>query len=509
MTSVLGAAMRRVARISGWSLCGFALLLLAGAAGLSAQNADGILGAQPTGTLTVWVVTHNPNPRARTRMAAGSAPAVPQYQEKTMAEFGRSASSVGQTAGSVGQTAGSFGDSAGSAGQTAASAGQTAGSFGTNASSVGKNAGDAGQTVGDFGVSTTDLPAAAASANTFRTATVKRDPRWDGFLQDLQQHFKQLKVRSDDVFDDDLQIRLDAVAGTSAAPDALLGSPLPVGWSRLDGSALGRYGSVSRMLAVYHPQTEDDASGRQAGFAPEAAILSVGGRGPEAARAMYLWMDDQSDGNPYTAPTADSAAAVAIAKRLFRSSLSNSGGGTLQIDATAGHFRNSFAVIALRAVASGERVFSVGYGLAVLQRERSGQWRILQLSPDLTRPMQTKAFNLLEQATQGRAESNPLGNEGAKPLGIAQASPRDGEARSPQPELWWDNLGGSSLQVVEWSAGGAGSNLFFAKDNDPRLQTRVIARFARSGLYRWRVWSVGADGAVVLSPWRTVNVVGR
>ena len=495
-----------MAGISGWLAGGMMVLSLA--TNSDAQKADGIFGSGQTGTLTVWIVTHNPNPRARNRVAGSVAPAVPQYQEKTMGEFGQTAGSVGQTAGSVGQTVGSFGDTAGSTGQTAGNTGQTSGSFGTTASSVGKNAGDAGQTVGNFGVSSTDLPAAAAAANALRTGTVQRDPRWSAFLQSLQEHFAQLQVRSEDVYDDELPSRLEAVAGTAEAPDALLGSPLPAGWTRSDGSAIGRYGTISRLLTVYHPQTESDAPIRRQGFAPEAAILAVGGRGPVAARAMYIWLEDGGVQNFYRAETPDSLAAVAVAQGALRSALAG-GDGSLQIDVTDGHVRGGFAVFALRAIAVGEREFGVGHGLAVLQKNPAGPWAVLQLSTDLTPAMRNTAFNLLKEATQGRDESNPLGNEGVKPLGIRQAAPLNGDTRGPQPELWWDNLGGASLQVVEWSGAGTGTNLFFVRDNNSRLRTRVVARFATGGSYRWRVWSVGVDGAVVLSPWRTLGVVGR
>ena len=50
----------------------------------------------------------------------------------------------------------------------------------------------------------------------------------------------------------------------------------------------------------------------------------------------------------------------------------------------------------------------------------------------------------------GHAQSNPLGNEAVRLLGISQAAPRDGDTRSAPAELWWDNLGGASMQVVEW-----------------------------------------------------------
>ena len=223
---------------------------------------------------------------------------------------------------------------------------------------------------------------------------------------------------------------------------------------------------------------------------------------------MYLWVDDRNGNRLFGPATPDAAAAVAIAGSAFRSAL-DGGGTALQVDATDGHVRGGFAVIALRAVASGDRVFGVAYGLVVLQKNQAGRWTVSQLSPDLTPAMRDNAFELLSSSTKGREESNPLGNEGSKPRGISQAAPVDGDTRSPQPELWWDNLGGASLQVVEWSSAGLGTNLFFVKDNNPRLRNRVIARFATGGTYRWRVWSVGVDGAVVMSPWRTLNVVGR
>jgi hypothetical protein len=110
-------------------------------------------------------------------------------------------------------------------------------------------------------------------------------------------------------------------------------------------------------------------------------------------------------------------------------------------------------------------------------------------------------------------EGSPvLRNEGPKVLGISQAAPVDGETRTAQPELWWDNLGGATLQIVEWQQGAPNnwsvSNLYFVPDNRERLRTRVAARFALGGQYRWRVWSVGPGGIVVLSPWRTMTIVG-
>jgi hypothetical protein len=122
-------------------------------------------------------------------------------------------------------------------------------------------------------------------------------------------------------------------------------------------------------------------------------------------------------------------------------------------------------------------------------------------------------MDLLESATRGTS-SNPLGNEGKVPMGISQAAPLDGDTRMVPADLWWDNLGGASLQVVEWQTRRYQntwlSHLFYVPDTNPRLRTQVTARFASApGQYRWRVWSVGVDGALVLSPWRGLTILGR
>ena len=532
--------MRRLAGIPGVSLLGVGVLVFLCASALPGQNSgfpkNPLLAPLQTGSLTVWIVAHNPNPRTHPKAGQASAGGAPQYEEKTMGEFGQTAGSVGQTAGSVGQTAGSFGDTAGSVGQTAGSTGQTAGGFGRSASSVGKNAGDAGQTMGNFGVSTTDLPAAAAAANTLHTEGPgpKRDERWANVLDSLQQNFPRLQVQVVDVFDDELQTRLEAAAGTTDAPDLLLGNPLPAGWSPWNSVMAEKYGLVPLGMVIQVPQSEDDvAPWRRPAFDPEAAILNVRGQAPDAARAFYVWLEDEGDHAAGNKPEpGDQVAVAAIAMRAVRSALQGeavgpdgdaqmarfdsqqfrnvldpTGQGKYLIDVPAERVINGFAIVAVRAVESLPQAFGMVHALAVLRKDATGRWRLLQLSPFLTRKMQGFAYLSLLGATEGRENSNPLGNEGRKPLGISQAAPQDGDTRSPQPELWWDNLGGASLQVVEWAAGTGASNLFFVKDNNPKLRTRVVARFALGGKYRWRVWSVGVDGTVVLSPWRTLTIV--
>jgi hypothetical protein len=76
----------------------------------------------------------------------------------------------------------------------------------------------------------------------------------------------------------------------------------------------------------------------------------------------------------------------------------------------------------------------------------------------------------------------------------------------------WDNRGGAGLQVVEWQRGEGGAwsdgRLYLVEDRNPTLRTQVLAEFANAnGRYRWRVWSVGARGALEISPWRTFRLI--
>jgi hypothetical protein len=136
----------------------------------------------------------------------------------------------------------------------------------------------------------------------------------------------------------------------------------------------------------------------------------------------------------------------------------------------------------------------------VLRKSEDGNWRVLQVSLDLS-PREQKA-----QGAQLMSTRPALAEQKAGVLGVKLAAPLDGETRPPQPELWWDNGGGSGLQVIEWQR-GPGSHLFLVPDQAARLQTRVTATFAKQpGTYRWRVWSVGVGGAMKISPWSTMKI---
>jgi len=96
-------------------------------------------------------------------------------------------------------------------------------------------------------------------------------------------------------------------------------------------------------------------------------------------------------------------------------------------------------------------------------------------------------------------------------MGVALASPADGSVGSIAPDLAWDNGGGAGLQVVEWQypykGGWSDTRLFLVPDMGSTLRTRVGADFATLPLtYRWRVWSIGASGAMKISSWRTFSI---
>jgi hypothetical protein len=187
-------------------------------------------------------------------------------------------------------------------------------------------------------------------------------------------------------------------------------------------------------------------------------------------------------------------------------------------DVTGVRVFGGLAIVTVRTVATGSNVFGVAHSLLVLRRDPEGRWRVLQISPNLPSAEQSLGWDTLVSFSAGTRTPGVPGsafqrNEGTTVLGISQAAPLEGASSLPQPDLSWDNLGGGTLQVVEWQQGQPSrwspSNLFFVPDNRERLATRVTARFATAGQYRWRVWSLGPGGALVLSPWRTLTIGGR
>jgi len=527
--------MGRLAAIAGRSrrgagLAGLAILLLGGSAAAWAQRPGDPYDPRLRGGVVIWIVSPDPDPRLRTAQTQAAAVAwPPQYQEQTAGSFGQISSSYGQTAGSVGQTAGSFGDTSGSAGQTAGSYGQTAGSFGNTAGSVGRNAGDAGKTMGDFGVSTTELPQAAARANTLNRAPpkFKRDTAWETFADQFHLLHPEFSIQFVDVFDTELRAKLTAAAGKDDYPDLLAWRQTPGLRLRADAAWLRQQLVTNLWTPLRWAQTEEipDSNGR---FRPGVFLLA-GARNPDSARAFFVWLAD-GDWSPPAEPLESASAAVGeiaadVLSRLLQGGTVGSDAdpqmaardvraeGAVQTpqvgirtDVESVHLAAHSAVVTLRGVASGPHEFGAVNVVMVLRRDDQGRWRVLQVSPGLSASQQRQAADFLGV---GRTSPNQLRTDGAKALGISQAAPPDGDRRPPQPELWWDNLGGATLQVVEWQyTPGPLSNLFFVPDNEIRLRTRVVARFAvAQRQYRWRVWSIGPDETIVVSPWRTLNIV--
>jgi hypothetical protein len=491
----------------------------------------------------VWIVSPESDPNPLVVAGVPFPQTLPGYQEQTAGSFGQTAGSVGQTAGSVGQTTGSFGQTSGSTGQSAGSTGQTAGSFGRSASTVGRNAGDAGRTMADFGVSTTGLAGAAAAANAplGNREAPRRGAGWDGFLNVAQQEYSALRITYVDIYRNDLTAALQITAGTTQAPDLLLGSPLPPEWTRADGLAR-KLGSPIAWTSLRVAQTEDGYG--VGAFHPEAAVLA-NAPDSQAAQAFYLWFADRgAEGHRGIVVPPAQRLVAELAMRATREVLGGQvpddadaqmarfsadamnamlmgqagGAGEAHTDITALQVFDTLGVAAVRATTAGGAALGVAHAVVVLRKDDAGRWHVLQISPNLAPELQAQAWQTLVRYAEANAPAGMMGSaalvtEGYEVKGIAAPSPGDGENRTAQPELGWDNRGGSTLQVVEWQRelpeGWTGTNLFFVPDNNMRLRTRVTARFAVAlGKYRWRVWSVGRGGKMLIGAWRTINIVG-
>jgi hypothetical protein len=174
-----------------------------------------------------------------------------------------------------------------------------------------------------------------------------------------------------------------------------------------------------------------------------------------------------------------------------------------QIDVTQSKANERLAVVSLRATASSPVAFGVLHALVVLRKSDSGQWRVLHISPNASAGSVQSGGDTLWPYVRVA--------EPVKVVGISQAAPPDGDNRPRQPDLWWDNSGDARLLVVEWQfndgVAWTDSRLMMVPDGGNRTQTRVSAQFATNyGAYRWRVWSVGAGGAMALSPWKRLNI---
>ena len=433
-----------------------------------------------------------------------------------------------QTAGSFGQSAGSFGRSAGNTGRPAGSFGQTAGNFG-------QSAGEFGQTAGSLGESTGTLAEAAAAANGTAAAPPKNDSaanRLNRDFEDGRSGIESLATAVEEVGADELQSRLKAVAGTADAPDVLVGTPLPSVWSDQNTGLVRRFGLVTLGIVRPIPQTE---AGQYVPERLEASIL-VRAPHPKSAREFIKWLPDRDAYKVHGPLGMDDPSLVArnaLGSELFGREIGSAadkkmatfnpmiaqlaalgvyGEGVLNgmrvdIDRSSVKANDRFAVVEIRAVVESVAAFGVAHAVVVLRIDETGQWRVLQLSPNLPAGQQRLAAESLDGfAVKARRE------EVAQVRSASLAAPVDGDNRPPVPELWWDNSGQGTLEVVEWQRqtgdGWSGSNLFFVPEDVGNLRTRTTGRFAdAAGLYRWRVWSLGRGGTSAISAWRSINIL--
>jgi hypothetical protein len=356
----------------------------------------------------------------------------------------------------------------------------------------------------------------------------ERDPLRDRLRGDLNQSFPHLNADVTTIAADELQDKLATAEGTPAFPDVIVGSPLPIQWPRLATDAgivmLGSPGTIAQENNTYIDPT----------LATETAIL-LNAPHPGAARAFVIWQregqrlpprvemkgeweepvnvavravgdlingSEVADKDPETAEFS-SGLARALALGAVQTVPDDLGFHTDVLRATA---NERLAVVSLRVVAASDKSFGVVHPLVVLKKAADGRWKILQISANLAFNLQTGAFRWLNEYAL------PTKSKQLKPVvGISQAAPVDGDYRPPKPELWWDNSGDGSLLIVEWQrqmgSGWTDTRMFFISDRAWRLKTRVTAEFANtSGVYRWRVWTVGEGGVLTLSPWRTVTI---
>ena len=496
------------------------------------------------GTLVLWIVHETPGQPMKSIREAQNAVRLPTtVQEQTAGSFGTAAGKVGQTAGSYGQSTSSVGQAAGKVGQSAGSYGQTAGSFGTTAGSVGKNAGSYGQSAGSFGETLNTVADAAQRPTDLSLQQFHHpdhSPRLEGVILALKRRF-QTSLTVVDVREDEFEEDFQAARGTSQDPDVVLGDPLPPSWWSADGLAktlavedLGTYAPGGYEGGFRTVSLDGFDSG--VSWRPAADILSSAPH-PEEARAFIIWLCGGMASLPsgrQARNSLESIAGGAVASFLVGGEVGGNAdperaefdGRWAQMSALGLVDRGlndvrvrtdilesiasqHLAIVSVRAIVTATNAFGVLYAQVVLRKKGDdSQWRVLQITPRFEPGMQAIAAD--ELAPYCRPV--PL-EEVAEVKGILQASPLDGDNRTSHPELAWDNKGGAELQVVEWQMGvrdaWSSPELTYAQDHFARSRTQITAPFSFTGRYRWRVWSVGKGGVVVLSPWRTVNIVGR
>jgi hypothetical protein len=548
------------------SRCTVALTALSLALGIvsSAQELPSPLEPLRHGPLTVWVVGTARAPRSNLQAINDLHHATPlTYQEQNAGSFGQSASTFGQNSGSYGvpsdsasiatpkeapgenapassgngtayhqQNAGSFGQTASSVGTNAGSYGQTAGSFGGPAGSTGTNA-------SNYGTNASNLGQAGASSSRQGGSTSTRPASRSliEFVDAMRQWFPQLQLRVIDVYPEELKDRLAAAQGTGDYPDVLLGT-LPDTWG---AEVRNRF----LMEALQPAALYENGLGGARASARISAAVTVLLRAPHrnAARALELWVNEANSGcagcvlsdadrkEPYVGvavgavdellhglPITDLADPdlAAFPASLGRSMVTTAthvvvDGSSAQVEAVRASRNGRLAAVSLRVVAASDRVYGVAHPLVVLRQATGGEWKVLHVSLNLAAVDEERVRLALMNTSPTSAAERTAGV-----MGVVLSVPTEGDTRSPMPELGWDNGGGAGLQVVEWQMADSqhlgdqwsDARLYLVGDQGTRVQTQVTAEFAiYQTRYRWRVWSVGAEGQTKISTWRTMNIV--
>ena len=520
------------------------VLLAAGAVAMSAQQPDaGMLQPLHEGRLTIWVLTHA---RESVRPPLGIADARPLapmgYTEQSAGTFGQSASSYGTASSNVGaatttpgiavppagtgyheQTSGSFGQPSSNTGTESSNYGQTASSVGQVASSYGTESSNHGQTASSLGHSLSTIAKAGEITAHARTPVAAA---FD-LAGVLKEGFPELDVKYVSVERDELKPRLIAAEGTAEFPDLLVGELPPVWWT---DQLQQRFGVMAADDPLNFPDGVMGTPQRR-----QAVTLLAAAPHALQARLLLLWASELGGctGCALDAAKLDSTETtiVRIARNAVASMARGDGIGSYadpemapmdavsravgasddvspKVDVINMMRNGALAVVQLRVVTSGDRVFGITHPLAVLRKQKDGTWKVLHVSLNLSgADLQAESVALNHDHT----EPHGLLGRTEELKGISKAAPKDGDVRPVHPQLWWDNLGGAGVQVVEWQVEHEGNwmdaRLFLIDDQGARLRTQVPAAFASfAAKYRWRVWSVGLDGHMILSPWSTFIV---
>jgi len=400
-------------------------------------------------------------------------------------------------------------------------------------------------------------------------AEAPHDAVWESFASEAKNALPDLFLDVHYVYADDLRKDLaasEALPSEPAAntaipisvplpapplrrPDVLVGRPLPPGWTSLQDredwqTGLGTLG-VARWTALDGAQEPHSPKSR--GRAIEESILKAA-QHPAAAREFAVWLldgeklcfecsrivrqlirlpksvapqeilDVAKDAEAAvlsggTTSSADSHIAEFSGPLAQALALTGSAGGFLEglklrVDPTEARANERFAVVALRGIVESDSGFGMVHGLVVLRANEDGRWRVLQVTPNQPAGERQIAEEYLQPYAKP-VDREKLGEVS----GVSLAAPKDGTDIGAEPQLWWDNKGGATLQVVEWQMrwnDWTDTKLYFVPDAMQTLRTAVTASFAQHPApYRWRVWSLGEGGVMKLSPWRSMNVIAR